>query len=297
MSNILLIDVDSKIPNLALMQISSYFKARGYNVGFNVSDPDQVWISCIFRKNRAQALGIAKMYPAAEIHIGGTGINYEWLPEDMQKVKPDYDLYLSTYSQGFTTRGCIRRCPFCIVKEKEGHLQRWQYVSEFYDSRFDTVMLMDNNLLADREWFFKNTDFILEHDLKIIEHGMDIRLLNKGIAQRLSELKFKGCMHFAFDNMGDERAVRRGIDLLKRAGIDVRHKVQFYVLVGYNTTPEQDIYRCRLLKELGTNPFVMPYIKNEWTKKITRWANRKWIFWSSDISEYKDEGIEKGREK
>ncbi len=286
---VMLVNVDSKIPNLALMQISAALKVRGDEVGFDVPDPDRVYISCIFQKNRAQALGIGKMYPEAEIYYGGSGINYDWLPAEMQKVKPDYDLYPSTYAQGFTTRGCIRNCPFCIVRKKEGSMQRWQHVSEFYDSRFNTIMLMDNNLLADREWFFRNTDFILEHNLKIIEHGMDIRLLDEEIAQRLSELRFKGCMHFAFDSMSDEGSVRRGIELLKNAGIDLKHKVQFYVLVGYNTTPEQDIYRCRTLKEMGTNAFVMPFVKNEWTKRIARWANRKWLFWSMDIEDYKKE--------
>ena len=289
MKQVLLVDIDSKIPNLALMQVSSHFRAKGYDVGFNIGDPDRVWISCIFRKNRTKALGIAKIFPDAQVHVGGSGVNYNWLPEEIQKVKPDYNLYPSSYSQGFTTRGCIRNCRFCIVREKEGMLQRWQHVKEFYDSRFKEIMLMDNNWLADKEWFFENTDFILSHNLKIIEHGMDIRVLDEEIAQRLSKLKFKGCMHFAFDNMKDEKAVRKGIELLKGAGINLRSKVQFYVLVGYNTAPEEDVYRCRILKELGTNPFVMPYVKNEWTKKIARWANRKWIFWSCDIDEYQKE--------
>lgn len=293
MSKILLIDTDSKIPNLALMQISAYYKAKGDEVGFNISDPDKVYISCIFTKNRAQALGIAKFYPQAEIHLGGSGINWDWLPAEMQKVKPDYDLYPSTYMEGFTTRGCIRNCPFCIVKEKEGKFQRWQHVSDFYDERFDTVMLLDNNILADKDWFFENTNFIIEHKLKVIENGMDIRLLDEEIAERLSKIKFVPTLHFAFDNMSDEKAVRRGIELLRNAGINLRQKVQFYVLVGYNTTEEQDKYRCRLLKELGTNAFVMPYQRTEWTKKIARWANRKWLYWSMDIDEYKEKEVRK----
>jgi hypothetical protein len=286
MENILLIDVDSKIPNLALMQISTYHKMKGDTVGFNISDPDKVYISCIYEKNRSQALGIEKMYPNSKVYVGGSGINYNWLPKKMQKIKPDYDLYPSTYSQGFTTRGCVRNCSFCIVRQKEGKFQRWQHIKDFYDPKFDIVMLMDNNIFADKEWFFENTDFIINHGLRIMEHGMDIRLLDEEIAQRVAELKFLKCMHFAFDNMGDEKAVRKGIELLKNVGIDLRRYVQFYVLVGYNTTKEQDIYRCRLLKELGTNAFVMPYVKNRWTSKIARWANRKWLYWSMDIEHY-----------
>ena len=285
--NIQLIDVDSKIPNLALMQIGHYFKKRGHNVSFDQNDPDRVYISCIYSKNRGKALGIAKMFPFAEIFIGGSAINYEWLPEEIQKEYPDYDLYPSTYSQGFTTRGCIRHCPFCIVSQKEGMLQKWQKVEDFYNPKFKEIMIMDNNILADKDWFFKNTDFILDNNLKIIEHGMDIRLLDKEIAQRLSKLKFKSCLHFAFDNMRDEKAVREGIKILKSVGIDIRHTVEFYVLINYNTTHDEDIFRCQLLKKLGTNAFVMPFRKDVWSRKIAHWVNRKQLYWSCDFEEYK----------
>jgi len=49
---VLLIDVDSKIPNLALMKLSSWHKARGDLVGFNVIDPDLIYASVVFKKNR-----------------------------------------------------------------------------------------------------------------------------------------------------------------------------------------------------------------------------------------------------
>ena len=285
--DILLIDRDSKMPNLALMQISSYFKEHGNDVGFNIKDPDKVYISCIFKKNADSARGIARFYPDAEIHIGGSGMSYEWLPEPMQKIMPDYTLYDMDYSLGFTTRGCIRNCPFCIVRDKEGEFRRWQHPREFHNPEFKKIMLLDNNLLADREWFFEVTDWILENDLKLAEHGLDIRLLDQEIAERLAELKLFQTLHFAFDGMKDENAVRKGITLLKDAGINLRSQVQFYVLVGYNTTEDEDKYRCRLLKELGTNAFVMPYKKTKWTQRIARWANRKWLYWSIDIDDYR----------
>jgi len=287
MTRIKLIDVDSKIPNLALMQVSSYHKAKGDIVGFNIDDPDSVFISCIFKRNGANARGISKFYPNAKVYLGGSGINYNWLPKEMQKIYPDYNLYNMDFSIGFTTRGCIRKCPFCIVPVKEGEIQRWQYIKEFYNPEFTKIMLLDNNIFADREWFFKNTDFIIENDLQVdIAQGLDIKLLDREYAERLRDLKWCTTMKFAFDNMSDEKAVREGIQLLKDVGIDIRHQIQFYVLVGFNTTPEQDKYRCRLLKELGTNAFVMPYIKNDWTSRIARWANRKWLYWCCDIDEY-----------
>lgn len=279
--------MDSKNPpgNLALMQIASYYKSRGHTIGFDIKSPDKVYMSCILSKNREKTLLKSQEYNC-EVYIGGSGINYDWLPEEMQMVKPDYDLYPSEYSLGFTTRGCIRNCKFCIVREKEGRLHRWQHIKDFHDDRFDTVILLDNNILADKEWFFKNSDYLIENELGLIENGMDIRLLDNEIAEQLSKIKFKKPMKFAFDNMNDEDSVLNGIEMLKRNGINIRNNVQFYVLVGYNTTMEEDKYRCRLLKKLNTNAFVMPYKKDWWTKKIARWGNRKWLYWSCDIDDY-----------
>lgn len=284
-----LVDVDSRIPNLALMQISSWHRSQGDITGFDVADPDEVYISCVFSKNAEQARGISTFFPGANVHLGGSGIDNIPLPEMMQKIIPDYSLYpKNKKSIGFTTRGCIRACKFCIVPQKEGKFHRWQHISEFHNPEFKSVMCLDNNIIADPEWFFINTDYVLENNLKWNPiQGLDIRLLSSDIAERLKATKIDGCLHFAFDNMQDEKAVLDGIGILKDAGINLKHDVQFYVLVGFNTSIEEDKYRCRLLKKMGTNAFVMQYSRNEWTRKLAWWANRKWVYWSCDVDELK----------
>lgn len=282
-----IVDTDSKIPNLALMKVSAYHKSKGDMVSFGIPDPDKVIASVVFRENAWKARGLQFMYPDAEIEIGGPGWDLsKRLPDEIEFIKPDYDLYPSEYSLGFTTRGCIRKCPFCIVPEKEGKIQRWQHIKEFQDPRFDTVICLDNNIYADKDWFFENTDYVLEHRLKFNAiQGMDIRILTPEIAERLKAIRWSGQYHFAFDNMADEAAVKAGISMLKDAGINTRHDVTFYVLVGFNTTVEEDKYRCRLLKELKTNAFVMQYKRTDWTRKIAWWANRKEAFWACDVDE------------
>jgi hypothetical protein len=298
-----LIDVDSKIPNLALMQASAWHKAEGDETGLSLPDPDLVYISCVFSRNADQARGIATLYPSATAILGGSGIGYLWLPTKMQKVTPDYDLYPSRYSLGFTTRGCIRKCPFCIVPEKEGTIQRWQHVREFHDERFNEVALLDNNILADRAWFFENTDWLIEHNLRVnIIQGLDIRLLDEEVAERLKALKWAGNIRFAWDNLSDESAVMRGIDLLKGVGINTRNNVGFFVLAGFNTTLKEDLYRCQKLKESGCNAFVMKFRRNAngdgkrsnaeirndnlELNKLAHWANRRQLFWTIDFPEY-----------
>lgn len=217
-----LVDVDSAIPNLALMQISAWYKERGDEAGFDVADPNHVYISCVFDKNAEKARGMATLWPDAEVVLGGSGLNRDWLPASMQKVKPDYDLYPSTYSLGFSTRGCVRRCPFCIVSEKEGRLRRWQHVREFADPRFDQVSLLDNNILGDRDWFFEQTDWLIAHKKKVdFVQGLDARLFDAEIAARLKDLRHAHQIRFAWDNMADEAVVRRAIDLLNAARIRV----------------------------------------------------------------------------
>ena len=282
--NVLLVDIDSTIPNLALMKLSAHYKQFfRNNVGFNIKNPDIIYVSCIFKKNREQAYGLKHFYPNTEIIFGGSGLNYNLLPEEIESLKPDYDLYPSTYSQGYTTRGCTKRCSFCVVPDKEGKFKRNQHIKEFHDKKHDTVMLMDNNILADKEWFFNNTDYLLENNLKLIEHGMDVHRLDEEVAQRLSMLKWAKPMKFAFDHLSDEKAVLKGIELLKDVGIDTKRKVQFYVLAGYNTTYEEDLYRCQLLKDNNTSAFVMPYHKNKKLTRLARWVNWKHFFWGSDF--------------
>ena len=289
MAKILLVDTDSKIPNLVLMKISAHYKGRDHTVGWDIPDPDIIFASVVFTKNAWKARALRFMYPNAEITIGGSGYDLSTaLPDEIERTKPDYDLYPNaTYSLGFTTRGCIRKCPFCIVPEKEGRFRRAQHISEFHDDRFDTAVCLDNNVYADPQWFFQNTDFVLEQGLRYnAVQGMDIRILTEEIAGRLADLKWSGQMHFAFDRMRDEDAVRRGIRLLQDAGIRTRHDVSVYVLVGYDTTPEEDKQRCRLLKELGATPFVMQYRSTSWTRKIAGWANRPQALWSCDIDDW-----------
>ncbi|MDP3066616.1 MAG: hypothetical protein Q8N08_07755, partial [Methanobacteriaceae archaeon] len=127
--------------------------------------------------------------------------------------------------------------------------------------------------------------------LKVIEHGMDIRLLDREICERLKEMKWARGMKFAYDQVGDREAVQDGIALLKEAEINVRQYVQFYVLVGYNTTVDEDIGRCEDLKKWGTGAYVMMYEKTPILRALARWSNWKPFYRSMSFEEYKRENF------
>ncbi len=290
---ILLIDIDSKLPNLALMKLSTHHKAQGDDVNFNNTDsPDVIYASIIFSKNKTLANSLRFFYPDSKIIIGRSGYNLQnKLPDKIESLKPDYDLYPEIdYSLGYTTRGCNRSCGFCIVPQKEGKFKKWHNPEQFYDERFDKIVFLDNNILLDKSRFFEICDFCIKKSLKVwFTQGLDIRLLDNSVASKLSELDpFKG-FHFAFDDTKLESVVRSKCEILKNHGIDIRHLVQFYVYLDSINQYDDAVYRCRVLKELNTNSFIMFNINNKPNKKINslrRWANRKWAFWSCDIADY-----------
>ena len=279
---VLLIDVDSKVSNLALMKISAYHKAKGDIVGFNVSNPDKVYISCIFSNNRKKALGIAKMFNC-EVEVGGYGVSLtKKLPDEIEHICPDYNLYKMDYSLGYTSRGCIRNCPWCLIPKAEGSIKEWSPLKEFV--RHDKVMLLDPNFLASHLAIEKLKQ-IYAWKLKVcFNQGLDIRLIDQENAKLLSKIRYMDDqfknrrLYFAFDLPNIEDQVIKGVEILKKAGIPPKH-LMFYILVGFNTTFEEDYHRFEVIKNLGALPYIMIYNKLNPPKQLThfqRWVNRRY---------------------
>ena len=255
----LLIDVDSTIPNLALMKISTWKKSLGYEVGFDISDPDEIYASCVFDKNRHKLDGLEFLHPNAYIDRGGVGYDlHKKLPDEVDLMMPDYSLYPGMdYDLGFTTRGCIRNCYFCVVPKKEGKFRRVQHPREFHDPTHKNVMLLDNNILADKEWFMEITDWFIENNLKVsFNQGLDVRLMDKEITDRLSKVKTFERLRIAFDTIGVKDAVVKGIDMMNKSGIDCRNRLICYVYVHDDSQFDNALERCMILKENKVLPYL-----------------------------------------
>lgn len=287
----MLVDVDSTIPNLALMHISTWKKSEGHEVGFNVSDPDEVWASCVFSWNKHRVDGLKAFYPGAKINIGGSGINlYSRLPEGVDTLMPDYSLYPDNqWDIGFTTRGCIRNCSFCVVPKKEGRLHRVQHPEEFHDPSHKGIMLMDNNILADKDWFMEVTDWILKKHMKVdFNQGLDLRLMDRDIAKRLRELSPITMWRFAFDSLDYEPEVREGLAMVREAGINIRSRAQVYVYMDSDADWDSAYRRLTILREIGTMPYIMINRDAEITQRmraLKRWT-RPQIFYSTEWTDY-----------
>jgi aryl carrier-like protein len=288
---VLLVDADSAngFPNLALMKLSAWLKQRGDSVdlvkGIPTTPPleryDQAFGSCIFFQNRERFVAYMESL-SCPYQAGGSGFDLKGeLLEPIEHMRPDYDLYPTAFSLGFTSRGCIRKCGFCIVPEKEGHIRDHAPISEFHKAEHNKLLLLDNNFLASPKWK-DNLTYIQENDLHVnFNQGLDIRLVNEEVAGRLASVKtmdwkFKRRgLHFAFDSLAVEKAVRKGISYLLTAGFKAKD-LMFYVLVGYDTEEQEDLYRIETLRELGVMPYVMPFNSSSkpYVKKLARWVNR-----------------------
>lgn len=274
-----LLQVDGKYPNLALMKLATWHKKQGDEVHFyqpiDGVQYDRVYASKVFDFTPDYQYPIT----ADEIVRGGTAYSItDKLPEAVEHTCPDYQMFECDYAMGFTSRGCIRNCSFCLVPRKEGKIEAVADIYEFWkEQKF--LRLLDNNLTALPEHFMKITQQMIDEGVKVdFSQGLDLRLITPEMARRLSKVKLWKAVHFAFDNVKDEKAVMNGLAILKDNGVKM-YNVMVYVMIGFNSTPEEDLYRCEVLRETGAMPFVMPFNKfDPYQKAFTRWANHKAIF-------------------
>jgi len=265
---ILLINIDSKIPSMPLRKIGGFCKDRGDQVFYNngCGNPDYVYISCVFSKNASKTRGIAKMF-SCPVEFGGYGVNDAQLPYEIEHHMPDYEGM--DFSFGFSSRGCPRNCPWCIVPKMEGPIRNHAPITEFLHPDHKKLILFDSNFLASPRWR-ENFRFIIAHNLRIcFNQGLDIRLVNEENAGMLADCKYSSLrfnerrLYFAFDHPSVEGAVIKGIQQLKDVGIPPRHNM-FYMLCAYGVSASnydfaQDWRRFKILRELGADPYVMKW--------------------------------------
>jgi len=290
-----LFDIDSKYHNLALMKLSAYHKQKGdetelYSPLF-LKTYDRIYISKIFTKFNINECYIPENFYLA----GGSGFDLERkLPREIEHIMPDYSLYDIDYSLGFTTRGCIRNCKFCIVPEKEGKIKEHAEVEEFLNPKSNIVVLLDNNFLALPSHIKKLQKYINKGWRMDFNQGLDARLVNKENAKLLAKIKYKEMIRFAWDNIKDETEIIKGLELVIKAGIRPRN-ITVYILIGFDTTFEEDLYRIQRLRNIKDDrgfikAYAMNYnntLKSRKYKDFMRWVNNPWIFKSCEWEEYK----------
>lgn len=281
-----LMNIEPKIVNTAYMQISQYHKQLGDTVEwYNKNEYlkyDEVYCSSIFDFTDKKAV------PHTSV-VGGSGFGVNnRLPLDIEICNYDYSIYSECeYSIVWFSRGCIRNCPFCIVYQKEGKIH--PVLPKPLNPKGKYVVIYDNNFFACPGWFDRSVPYLDRWGQKIIiQQGIDIRIINKDQCDFLNKYHWKQShkkqIHFAWDNPADNLIPK--IEFILQY-IQPIH-LMCYVLIGFNSTPEQDIYRVNTLKQYKIDPYVMPYNKfNSYQKNFARWVNRKAIFYKTSWEDYR----------
>lgn len=282
-----LIDVDGHhYPNLALMKLSAWHKSRGDNVEWwwGWGQYDRVYMSKVFNETYSQ--DIPEPVNAAEIIKGGTGYGLDnTLPDEIEHIYPDYSLYpglTKDTAYGFLTRGCPRRCNFCIVASKEGRKSvKVADLSEWWNGQ-KNIVLMDPNLLACSDHMELLGQLADSSAWVDINQGLDCRLLTEQNIEAINHLKLRE-IHFAWDYMGESKSVLSGLELYARLANRKPHGQYgtVFCLTNYDTTMEENLYRIYLLRDMGYDPYVMIYDKPHAPREIRllqRWCNNRIIF-------------------
>ncbi len=290
-----LFDVDSHhFPNLPLMKISAYHKAKGDSVEFvsYFSNYDIIYKSKVFTYSPEDNFKIN----SKKIIRGGTGyLNYETkLPENIEHICPDYSLYkIDDKAYGFLTRGCPNKCPWCLVPIKEGKIKSHADIEEFLDNR-KIAILLDNNVLAS-SYGLKQIEKIIDLKIKVdFNQGLDARIIaqNSDIAKLLSRVKWLRYLRMSCDTQSQMKHIEKATLMLRKYGTGPDKRFFIYVLVKDDI--EDALIRVNFLKGMDLKPFAQPYRDFENKVKVTdeqkefsRWINVRNIFNKIDYENYK----------
>ena len=280
-----LIDVDGhNFPNLALMKISAWHKAKGDTVEWCIplSTYDIVYQAKVF--DEIYSPDIDWIPQADKVIKGGTGYGLDnTLPDEIEHIYPDYSIYpelTQDTAYGFLTRGCPRGCGFCIVAGKEGRLShKVADLSEFWRGQ-KFIQILDPNILACRDHLDLLQQLADSKAYVNFNQGLDIRFTTEANIPLLNQIKKKE-IHFAWDNPKDDL-----LPYFERYKALATKKyngayAMVYCLVNYGSTMEENLHRIYTLRDLGYAPYVMVYDKPHApleVKKLQRWCNNKFVF-------------------
>lgn len=291
---VLLLQLDGKIPNIALMRVAAHHRALGDAVEFRWSrtidsvspdlfdKPDRVYASLIFERTKPVAERLLKTYP--EAIVGGTGWDVASSLEavGITTVAQDYSIYPGwRQSIGFTQRGCRLACGFCVVNKKEGKVREEQTVLDLWrgDPWPREIILLDNDFFGQPSWPARIEELRTGRFKVSFNQGINVRFLTDETAAAVASVDYRDDqmkdrrVYTAWDNKKDEDRLFAGLEALVRHGIRP-DDIMVYILLGY--WPWSGIkdweYRRRRLREFGCRPYPMPYVRTPQSVGFQRWC-------------------------
>ena len=290
-----LIDVDghSGFPNLALMKLSAYHKAKGdsvewYSPMFS-GHMDKVYMSKVFTFTNDFEYYI----DTDEIVKGGTGYkDYSTvLSNEVEQTFPDYSIYpQADYAIGFLTRGCIRKCPWCVVPKKEGKIHAAGTWDKIKRPDSNKILFLDNNVLASDHGIHQIEELSKNIYVYIdFNQGLDARLIDASVAKLLANCKWIRFIRMSCDTSQSIPVVKKAIRTLEQAGVKP-YRVFVYTLVQ---DVEESVNRIMEIASTGADVFAQPYRDfdggepTKEQKRIANWCNKKSVFKTCKWEDYK----------
>lgn len=288
--NVLLFQLDGKVPNIALMRISAHHKVLGHGVDFRWTgdprlelwdSPDVVYASAIFEKTRPAVDQLRQEFPSAL--VGGTGVDVALSLEGIgiTTKAQDYSIYPDfLQSIGFTQRGCRLSCPFCVVPRKEGRVSEEQTIAELWRGHPwpKELILLDNDFFGQPHWRDRISE-IREGNFKVsFNQGINARFLTDESAEAIASVDYRDDsmktrrIYTAWDNRKDEQRLFDGLNRLVKYGVKPVH-IMVYMLIGYwpGETEEDRIFRWKKLRDFGAMPYPMPFVRTKELVGFQRW--------------------------
>lgn len=298
--NILLVEPDyySRYPPLGLMKMASYHRSYGNSIEYvrglstNTTIPKEIDITSLFTYAWKPVHNAIRFYhelfPNAKIRVGG--IYATLLPSNIKNEFPFVDVFSGLHPKAedmfpsydildkvekwkgwkksilFTTRGCIRKCPFCVVPKIEGKMRdpKHSILNKIYPGH-NEVVIWDNDFLAS-PYAKQVLEEIRDNGFRVdFNQGLDARLMTEEFAGLLADIKSKS-IHMAYDWPWEGKYVKDAIDLLSDAGYRKKYLI-FYTLFNFydeqhkkGDTPADFLLRIKNLMDWGASSYPMRYI-------------------------------------
>lgn len=187
----------------------------------------------------------------------------------------------------FTTRGCNRRCPWCLVPKREGRLKEIRHFASGY-------IIQDNNLLQASQSHIAGVFNMLRVQPRaaIFAGGLQNDLINDWFVEQLRSIRLN-CLFLAADTREALKSLGKALMLL--SFLD-RRKLRVYCMIGFNESVEMAKDRLQAIWDMGGMPFAQLYqppdqyiqYSPEWRALARKWM-RPAIMMTNPIDEMEDQ--------
>lgn len=293
---------------IGLLKIGAYLRSCGHICKlFKNRLPgkgryEEIWISTLFTFEYKHSFSIVKaaMKQTPKVKVGGIcaslfpdafrlkGVDvHVGLFQEAESFAPDFSLLGNDvdYSIVYTSRGCSRKCKFCMVHRLQPNFINIDDWEKYYKEGTKKIIFQDNNYFAkDKKIIIEDMDklkrLIKKHHISSVDfnQGLDCRILDKEIAEIMKDIPISP-VRFAFDGMHEDGHYQNAIETMSKHGF--KNYVS-YMLYNFTDDPLDYYYRLSVSADLSerlgisVSIFPMKYQQIDILDKDREFIGKKW---------------------